>query len=310
MKYAIGIDIGGTTVASGIVNQSGKIIDEEIIESDTSNKENMFNSVVTCVEKLLSHSSIPLEDIAGIGVGVPGKVDREHGVAVFQNNLPWTQFPVAERIREAFSVEHVVIDNDVYMAAFAEWKKLNLSGEELFIYLTISTGISCSIIQGGEFISGKGFAGEVGLIPVFAPNEAAQVERLEKVAAGPAIERYAKEMFSDDTMTAEKVFALLAEGDKKAETLIDNVMTSLTHGIYMLTSLLDPHHVVFGGSVITNNPDLLSRIKEKLEVYLIDEQSHILEQMEVSNLGNGQGIIGAGLSALKEITTYSVKEIL
>lgn len=300
MKYAIGIDIGGTTVASGIVNQHGDLIQQELIKSNTTSKEDMFNSVVTCVEKLLMHSSIPKEQIEGIGVGVPGKVNRDEGIAVFQNNLPWANFPVAKRIRDAFQVEHVVINNDVYMAAFAEWNKLDMSDDELFIYLTISTGISCSIIQGGKFISGAGFAGEMGLVPVMALNEENGIERLEKVAAGPAIEKYAKERFNDQTMTAEKVFKLLAEGNPLAETLIDETVSSLTHGIYLMTSLLDPHKIVLGGSVATHNPVLLSLIKEKLATYVINEQKHILNQIEISTMGNGQGIIGAGLSALKQ----------
>lgn len=300
MKYAIGIDIGGTTVASGIVNQHGDLIQQEIVNSNTTSKETMFESVMTSVEKLLSHSSIPMEDIDGIGVGVPGLVNRDEGIAVFQNNLPWADFPVGKRIRETFDVNNVVIDNDVYMAAFAEYSKLNMSKDELFIYLTISTGISCSIIQNGDFIRGAGFAGEMGLVPVTAPNEEKAIERLEKVAAGPAIERYAKEKFNDETMTAESVFKLLSEGDPLAESLIDDVVSSLTHGVYLMTSLLDPNKIVLGGSVATHNPVLLNLIREKLATHVIDQQKHILDNIEISTLGNGQGIIGAGLSVLKQ----------
>lgn len=300
MKYAIGIDIGGTTVASGIVNQNGDLIQQEIIKSDPTDAEKMFDSVVTCVEKVLTHSSIPKEQIDGIGVGVPGKVNRDAGIAVFQNNLPWANFPVAKRIREAFQMDHVVIDNDVYMATFAEWSKLNMGPDELFIYLTISTGISCAIIQGGQFIRGAGFAGEMGLVPVIAPKEAKGIERLEKIAAGPAIERYAKKVFSDDKITAEMVFKQLAEGDPVAKSLIDEVVSSLTHGIYLMTSLLDPHKIVLGGSVATHNPVLLTLIKDQLASHVIDEQKHILNCIEISTMGNGQGIIGAGLSALKQ----------
>lgn len=299
MTYSIGIDIGGTTIASGIVNQYGDVIQQEIINSDSQDREKMFERVVTCVEKLLTHSSIPVDQIEGIGIGVPGKVDRENGVAVFQNNLPWGNFPIAARIREAFQVDNVVIDNDVYMAAFAEWSKLKMADDELFVYLTISTGISCAVIRGGEFIRGAGFAGELGLVPVYAPNEEQPIKRLEKVAAGPAIEKYAKELFQDDQMTAKKVFKKLADADPIAEKLIDDITSSLTHGLYMVTSLLDPHKIVLGGSVATHNPVLLSCMKEKLATYVIDEQKHILNNIEISTLGNEQGMIGAGLSVLR-----------
>lgn len=300
MTYAIGIDIGGTTIASGIVNQYGDLIQQEIINSDPSDREKMFERVVTCVERLLTHSSIPVDQICGIGIGVPGKVDRENGIAVFQNNLPWDNFPIAERMREVFKVDHIVIDNDVYMAAFAEWSKLGLTDEELFVYLTISTGISCSIIRGGEFVRGAGFAGELGLVPVVSPNEKEPIERLEKVAAGPAIEKYAQKFYEDEQMTAEKVFRKLSESDSVAEKLIEDTVASLTHGLYMVTSLLDPHKIVLGGSVVTHNPVLLTHMKEKLATHVIDEQRHILDNIEVSTLGNDQGMIGAGLSGFQK----------
>lgn len=298
MIYLIGIDIGGTTIASGIMNQYGDIIQQEIVSSDPTDREKMFDRVVTCVERLLTHSSIPKNQIVGIGVGVPGKVDRENGIAVFQNNLPWDNFPIAKRIKEAFGIDNVAIDNDVYVAAFAEWSKLGMADDELFVYLTISTGISCSVIRGGEFIRGAGFAGELGLVPVISPNEQEPVKRLEKVAAGPALEKYAKEKFADETMTAEEVFKKLAEGDPMAKKLVDDMVSSLTHGLYMITSLFDPHKIVLGGSVATHNPILLTMIKAQLANHVIDEQKHILDHIEISTLGNEQGMIGAGLIAL------------
>src|SRR5690625_966889 len=113
MRYAIGIDIGGTKIASGIVNQHGDLIQQEIIKSDPSDREKMFSQVITCVERLMNHSSIPLSEIDGIGAGVPGKIDRDNGVALFQNNLPWRDFPFVKRIQKQFKIECVVLDNDV-----------------------------------------------------------------------------------------------------------------------------------------------------------------------------------------------------
>lgn len=295
MKYAIGIDIGGTTVASGIVNQQGDLIQQEIVDSDPSDRERMFEQVVHCVEKLMDHSSIPLSDISGIGAGVPGKIDIENGIAVFQNNLPWDNFPFVKRIQSHFNIKNITIDNDVYMAAFAEWKAAQLT-DELFVYMTISTGISSSIIHAGEFIRGAGFAGELGLIPVYAPYEERNIERLEKTAAGPALERHAALRMKTDAMTGKELFQAFYSEDPVAVELIDDITSSLVQGIYMINSLLDPHEIVFGGSVATHNPLLLDLIKKKLDNYLIDEQKHILNHMTISQLGNEQGMIGAGLS--------------
>jgi len=297
MKYAIGIDIGGTKIASGIVNQQGDLIQQEIVKSDPSDREKMFEKVVLCVEKLMNHSSIPLSDIDGIGAGVPGKINRENGIAIFQNNLPWSNFPFSERIRDHFKINKVTIDNDVYMATYAEWKAASLTNE-LFVYMTISTGISSAIINAGQFVRGAGFAGELGLIPVYAPYEKENRERLEKTASGPALEKHAKNRMNSDAMTAKDLFQAFYNKEPLAKELVDDLTSSLVQGVYMINSLLDPHKIVFGGSVITHNPLLLDLIKEKLDNYLIDEQRHILDNMSISQLGNGQGMIGAGLSVL------------
>lgn len=300
MKYAIGIDIGGTTIACGIVNQNGGLIQYEIAKSDPTDRENMFAQVIKCVEKLINHSSIPFEQIYGIGVGVPGKIDRKNGIAIFQNNLPWKNFPLVERMTSVFNKDRIVMDNDVYMAAFAEWNAAELH-DELFVYMTISTGISSAIIKSGNFIRGAGFAGEIGLVPVYAPYSQSTLARLEQVASGPALKKYAKERFHEKNMNGEQLFKAYYANDQTAIQLIDEVVTSLVQGVYMVTSLLDPHKIIFGGSVATLNPELLKLIKEKLASYLIDEQKHILDHMEISNLGNEQGIIGAGLNVFRKL---------
>lgn len=299
MRYAIGIDIGGSKIASGIVNEKGDLVQQEIVKSDPSDKENMFSQVIKCVEQLMDHSSIPLNEIYGIGAGVPGKVDRENGVAVFQNNLPWNNFPFTKRLREALDMKRIVIDNDVYMAAVAEWEEANLQADALFVYVTISTGISSSIIQGGEFIRGAGFAGEVGLIPVYAPGEESQLERLELASSGPALQKRGIKAYKDDAITTKDIFDAHYNGDHIAQQLIDEMAASLAHSIYIINSLIDPHKIVFGGSVATHNPFLLDMVKEKLSRYLIEEQKHILDAIEISQLGSEQGIIGAGLSVFK-----------
>lgn len=294
MKYAIGIDIGGTKIASGIVNQNGDLIQQEIVDSDPSNRETMFEKVVLCVERLMNHSSIPINDIYGIGAGVPGKVDAENGIAIFQNNLPWSNFPFFKRVQDHFKINNITIDNDVYMAAFAEWKAAQLT-DELFVYMTISTGISSSIINGGKFIRGAGFAGEVGLVPIYTPYNQKKMERLEQTASGPALEKHAQQRFGEEAMTAESLFQSYYNENPMAKELVNDITSSLVQGIYMINSLLDPHKIVFGGSVATHNPFLLDMIREKLDKYLIDEQKHILKSLEISQFGNGQGMIGAGL---------------
>lgn len=289
MKKAIGIDIGGTKIAAGIISESGELLTRAEVKSDSSGRERMFEQVVKAVELAIDGSQF--SDLEGIGVGVPGKVDHEKGIAVVQNNLPWLQFPILSRLQEQFGVRSIKIDNDVYMAAFAEWKAAQGGTNETFVYVTISTGIACSIIHHGSFFRGAGFAGELGLIPVLSKNGN---ERLETISAGPGIQKIAG-------VPTKEVFSGFLNGSQEYQFIIDEVTGHLAQGLYSISSLIDPHKMVFGGSVIQNNPFLLELIKEKLKIYQLPEQQHLLEQMSISTLAQNNGVIGAGLRVFERM---------
>ncbi|WP_223591931.1 ROK family protein [Neobacillus bataviensis] len=301
MKKAIGIDIGGTKIAAGIITESGELLYRAEVKSDPSDREKMFQQVIGAVEQVLEKSSFSWAEIEGIGAGVPGKVDRENGIAIFQNNLRWDHFPIVSRLQEKFFIEKVTIDNDVYMAAFAEWNFSRRTWMETFVYMTISTGISCSIIHNGTFIRGAGFAGELGLIPVLSKSAIKKNERLEKVAAGPAIQTLAKTQLQVQHLSTKDVFTGYTTGAPEYLPIIEGVTDNLAQGIYSISCLLDPHKIVFGGSVIINNPFLLDIIKEKLKIYQLPEQQHLLGQMSISNLRQDNGVIGAGLRVFEKI---------
>jgi glucokinase len=297
----IGIDIGGTKIAAGIITEAGQLLHRTELKSDPSDREKMFTKVTEVVESVLDESSLSIDRLEGIGVGVPGKVDRENGIAVFQNNLPWASFPVTSRLRRHFGIERVTIDNDVYMAAYAEWKNSSSSTTETFVYVTISTGISCSIIHNGSFFRGAGFAGELGLIPVLSKIANNENRQLEKVAAGPAIQKLTEEEFQVAHLSTKDVFVGYQNGEGEFRRIIDEVADNLAQGLYSISCLLDPHKIVFGGSVIVNNPSLLELVKDKLRIYQHPEQTHILEQMSISMLKQDNGVVGAGLRVFENM---------
>jgi len=298
VAYALGVDIGGTKVAAMIMREDGQILKRSEVASTPTDKEEMFNQVIKCIEMLLNETNVSIQEITGIGVGIPGKVDRENGIAVYQNNLSWTGFPIVKRLQDYFSYENIVIDNDVYMAAFAEWKTSTTNIQDTFVYLTISTGISCSIIHQGSFIRGNGFAGELGLLPVFTTSAKGSMERLEKTASGPAIKKLAEKSYENNDFTTSEFFKRYKEEDPEAKIIMKEVVDSLAHGIYSIICLIDPHKIVIGGGVMNNHPFILSLIKESLKQYLIPEQLHSLSRLYLSELKENSGIIGACLKGI------------
>ncbi|WP_077297896.1 ROK family protein [Virgibacillus pantothenticus] len=296
MTYTIGVDIGGTKVATAIVDQYGSIISKKEVVSNPIDKEAMFLQVIKSIDAVLDTSNLTKDSISRIGVGVPGKVDSEKGIAVFQNNLPWRNFPLVDRLREHFLTQDIVIENDVYMAAYAEWRKLRAARkQDTFVYVTISTGISCSIIHHGSFLRGCGFAGELGLYPVISNSSPNGINKLEQVASGLAIQKLARKQFGNKHMTTRDLFNEYHKGNKIAKQIIKDVTESLAHAIYALVCLLDPNKIVLGGGVINNQPFLLNLVKNELNRFLILEQQHVLSCISTSYYKGDSGIIGAAM---------------
>lgn len=296
---AVGLDIGGTKIAAAIVNETGQFEHRLEVATDTSSAEALFEQVCELLDNLLSTSNISLDDIHAIGIGVPGKVDSKMGIAVYQNNIPWAQFPVVERMKERYGDIVVTIDNDVKVAAYAEYHQRTIPEDEVFTYLTISTGIASATLINHEPIRGKGFTGEVGFFPVYN-GEGNQVT-LEPYASGQGFAEAIRQAYQDTTLNASDVFTRSRQGDEVAQMMIEERAQAIAQVLYAHVVILDPTMIVLGGSVATHNPDFVDSIRQKLAEYTMSEQEHILNNIYVSELGSSNGLMGAGLYALQQL---------
>lgn len=289
-EYALGIDIGGTKVAVAVVDRDGQILHRHELPSDTRSAESLFETVLQGIRAVLETSDLTMDDFHGVGAGVPGKVDHVKGIAVFQNNIPWGNFPFVERLKEEYG-EHlnVLIDNDVKVAAYAEYATRDLSADETFTYLTISTGLAATTIVNNMILRGAGFSGEIGFLPLKKGDE---YIGLEHYAAGPAIQKAYPEASS-----TKEVFQKAGEGDDEALAIIKDRAQALAEGIYAIVCMLDPNLIVLGGSVAYHNPEFVAEIIEQLRDFVIDEQSHILKNIVRTVLGGDNGVIGAAMLA-------------
>lgn len=294
-------DIGGTKIAAGFSDGSGRINCRVEVKSASHDAEAMFESLHTAFFGVLNQGKITYEEIDVISLGVPGVVDAANGVAVFQNNLPWRNFPLANRLRSAFPNASIIMDNDVYMAAFGEWKAQMLE-KETFAYVTISTGISGCILHEGKFIRGRGLAGEVGFSVMEDKDE---VQTLESLASGPAMEAKARRVFGDPSMTTKKLMELYEELDPKAAIVVQQAANYIARGLHQLFTVLDPHVIVVGGGVINNQPQFLKLIQKELE-HLSDNpiQKGMSTRIKPSHYKGDAGLQGALHCALEKNREY------
>lgn len=292
MKYALGVDIGGTKVAVALVNEQGEITSRRQAPSQTETAEALYQGVCTLIDEELAANGLTIEAIEGIGIGLPGKVDVDNGIAVFQNNIPWPNFPIVQRLKETYGDISVKIDNDVKVAAYAEYRLLQLKPKELFAYVTISTGIAATNIVNDMILRGTGFSGEIGFVQVPYFGE---LRALEPVCAGGGIERKARELYEDDTLTTKDVFDKWRQGEACATEIIEATAEALAVAMHYMVCLLDPAAIVFGGSVANYNPDFIMLVRDKLSTKLHVEQSHVLDNFLTSTIKGDNGIIGAAL---------------
>ncbi|MBB4823397.1 glucokinase [Sporosarcina luteola] len=286
MGHRLVADIGGTKVAASLMTADGMVMGTIVKPTEKVDSEALFALFISACDELGKQAGLERAHIEGIAVGLPGIVDREKGIAVYQNNLPWHGFPVKERLLELYPAAEIEIDNDVYMAAWGEYRRRSFHHETM-VYLTLSTGISCAIVHEGKFIRGAGVAGEIGF-------SLAGEDMLEKHVSGPSMESKGQSAFGNKELTLESIMDLYFKEDARAVAIVDEAVQALAREVHHTLLLLDPHAIVLGGGVFNHHPALVEAVRRELGIYL----QHPLfkgkeERIEVSRHKGEAGLWGA-----------------
>jgi glucokinase len=259
MKYAIGIDIGGTKISIVLGTEKGKILARrEIPTRIGSGARACVKELVSNLRALILHSFIAPPEILGIGVGCPGAINSSKSTLPRSPNLPgWAGLPLKAILAKATGLP-VHIANDANAAALGE----NLFGagknEADLIYITVSTGVGGGIIINGQLYEGAGsVAGEIGHMSIVPEGEKCGCGRygcLEVYASGTAIARYYREAKKKKVSGAKEVGMAARDGDKAATRSYQKAGYYLGIGIANLLNVLNPGKVVIGGGVLRSAP--------------------------------------------------------
>lgn len=282
----IGVDIGGTKVAAGIVDCATGEIREQARTSmpATGCADDGLAAVTTTIEQLLRGASPEARKIRTIGLCAPGPLDPRRGVIINPPNLPcWRNYPLAKRISESYRLP-VLLDNDANAAALAETIWGAGHGYQNVFFATIGTGIGTGIVLDGKILHGRtGAAGEGGHVSIDfrgVPCACGKRGCIEALAAGPAIARAAKAQLEtqsrDSTIlralcngnpghvTCEMVGQAYAKGDRLAGGVLDRTIEYLAHWLGNIIDLLEPEIIVIGGGVSTMLEPFLVKISARL----------------------------------------------
>src|SRR6202451_104324 len=305
----IGVDIGGTKAAVGIVDSQRKILDQvrhPMMANST--PEAALQSVIAAIDSIRAVSIS--NTISAIGLCAPGPLDPISGVVVNPPNLPaWRDFPLATKIAEVYKLP-VKLDNDANAAALAETRWGAARGYRYVFYATIGTGIGTGIVFDNRIYHGRtGAAGEGGHVSIDYRGPVCHCGKLgciEILAAGPAIARRAREEISAgnvhsslldlaqgklDNVTSELVGKAYLAGDIAAREVLQQTSELLAIWLGNIVDLLDPDVIVMGGGVAAMLQPFFAEIKRLLPRWCVNPRASEIPLL-MAHYGPDAGIAG------------------
>ncbi len=307
-QWFVGVDVGGTKVAAGLVDSNGEIRSGiRVPMISHSSAQDGLSAVLSAISQLLQEHTA---EISGIGICSPGPLDPRAGIVLNPPNLPcWRNFPLADAVREIYSVQ-VHLDNDANAAALAETRWGAGRGHQNVFYATIGTGIGTGIIFDGKIYHGRtGAAGEGGHVsvdyrgPVCACGKPGCIEVL---ASGTAIARRAREKVAGqqqslmleladglpDAITGEIVGHAAAAGDPLAREVLIETTDILALWLGNMIDLLDPEVIVIGGGAAALLLPFFDQLRERIPKLTINPRASEVPIIQ-ARYGPDSGIAGA-----------------
>lgn len=300
----IGIDLGGTNFAVGLVDESGKIV----VRSQGKTKVDDGPQIVAKRLAEVVNKVKEGVEVSAVGIGSPGSIDHKKGVVRFSPNFPgWRDFPLAEQISKYTNLE-VYVENDANAYALGEHTFGVGRGYDHLVCLTLGTGIGGGVITHGVLLRGStGIGAELGHMNVL-PNGpkcgCGSNGCLEALASATAMKRFILEGYSrhtdsslfkqkePDQITPKDIFEHAKMGDQFALSIFDTVVDAIAVAVGSLVNIFNPQLVVLGGGIANAGEFLLNPIVERSKDYVLPTMLGTY-QIKLSELGKDAGILGA-----------------
>lgn len=305
MTLTVGVDVGGTKMAAGVVDEHGHVLDRAKRPSPSEDAEELLAAICDLVGELRgSH------DLAAVGVGAAGFVSSDRRRVLFAPHLQWGPGPQADQLESELGIP-VVIENDANAAAWAEFRFGAGQGVLDQLMVAVGTGVGGGIILNGEPHRGHtGVGAEIGHInhiPGGRPCPCGRLGCWEQYASGSALERDAQAAAAEGRapllleraggnaaqVSGRLVSELAQSGEPEAVQLLNDLGERLGHGIATLVSALDPGLVLLGGGVSESGGKLLEAVRASLDTQITGRGHRDVPPVRLAQLGNEAGMIGS-----------------
>jgi glucokinase len=306
VTLAIGVDIGGSKLAAGIVDDQGQVLDREWRETPSSDVARTESAIVEVVTALAER-----HEVGAVGVGAAGWIGNDHGTVLFSPHLAWRDEPLRAGLAGRITLP-VIVENDANAAAWAEYRFGAARDQAVVVCVTLGTGIGGGLVAGGSVYRGAyGIACEYGhmtLVPdgllcacgnrgcweMYASGRALAREARELAAQSPAVAAsLIARAGSPDLLTGPLVTAAAADGDPAARSICTTMGRWLGRGLANLAAVLDPSMFVIGGGVSAAADVFLPAARAEFANVLTGRGFRPLAAIEAAALGPDAGLVGA-----------------
>ncbi len=314
--YYIGIDLGGTNIAVGLVSEEGKIIAKKSVKTNSQRPfKEILKDMADCVIDLLKEQNISLDDVVSIGIGTPGSVDSEHGILVYANNFKEKENIKMREIIQSYIDKPVYMTNDANAAALGEVVAGAAKGYKNVVVITLGTGVGGGVIINGQLYEGQYSAGaELGHIMLIHDGEQCSCGRKgcwEAYASATALIRQTKKAMEEhpdsymnkiatlDNVSGRTAFIAAKNGDAAGQAVVDKYIQYISEGLVDIINIFRPEILIIGGGICNEGEYLLKPIREFLRKHSYGGSRHPEQKLAVAALGNDAGIIGAAFLGKK-----------
>lgn len=309
----IGIDLGGTNIAAGLVDDEYKIISKASIPTLADRPISEVIDDIADICKLLVHEEgLTIENIESVGIGCPGTIDHKNGIVVYSNNIRMENIRLREELKKRLD-KSVSVENDANAAAMGEYA-VNGGGADSFVFVTLGTGVGGGVIINGRLYRGfNGAGGELGHIIINTNGDdqctCGNKGCWEAYASVTALIRQTKAAMQGNTasimnewvqknneISGRTAFECAKAGDIAAQNVVDQYIKYVGAGLISVLNIFQPKLLMIGGGISKEGEYLLKPLREY--VYAGDYNKFMPKtEIKAASLFNDAGIIGAALAA-------------
>lgn len=297
-KITLGIDVGGTNVKLGLIDDSGRIIARSRLNTKayTSQPTGLIQALAEASAFLVKENKKTFQQVKGVGIGLPGLVDPVKGFVIFLPNMPgWKNIALKKELEKRLSVP-VFLDNDVNVITLGEWRFGAGAGVDDLIGMTLGTGVGSGLILNGALYRGPGFAaGELGHVPINLKGPKCNCPSfacLEAYVGNVRLQARAAKIFKKKHIALEDVFALAKKGNKQALRFWEEAGEYIGSALVGVVNVINPARIVIGGGVSNNARFLFPAIRQQIKTRAMPVQAKMTKVVR-AKLGDDAGLIGA-----------------